>query len=466
VLSGPEIKWLIEAFTRGEVPDYQMGAWAMAVFFGGKAARVQHPMSEELTLPRKPAEVMVSSMIVQAKEAFQFDTIDDVVSDIARGRIVIVTDDADRENEGDLVMAAEKATPEAVNFMAKHGRGLICVPISNERAEQLGLQRMVAQNREMHRTDFTVSVDAAHGVTTGISAHDRAATILAIANPKSSPSDLVQPGHVFPLRAKDGGVLRRTGHTEAAVDLARMAGLQPAGVLCEILHDDGTMARLPELMEFRKKHGLRMCTIQSLIAHRRVSEKLVELEQVIKLPTEYGDFDLHLYRSKLDGAHHLALVKGKIDKARPTLVRVHSECLTGDVFGSRRCDCGNQLHAALRQIQEEGNGVLVYMRQEGRGIGLAAKIHAYKLQEEGLDTVEANAKLGFASDLRDYGLGAQILFDLGVRKFRFLTNNPKKVVGLEGYGMQMVEQVPIRGEVNPHNARYLETKKQKLGHML
>ena len=417
-------------------------------------------------MPRKPADVMVSLMIVQAKEALQFDTIDDVVSDIARGRIVIVTDDADRENEGDLVMAAEKVTPEAVNFMAKHGRGLICVPISNERAEQLGLQRMVVRNREMYRTDFTVSVDAARGVTTGISAHDRAATISAIANPKSSPNDLVQPGHVFPLRAKDGGVLRRTGHTEAAVDLARMAGLQPAGVLCEILHDDGTMARLPELMEFRKKHRLRICTIQSLIAHRRVREKLVELEQVIKLPTEYGDFDLHLYRSKLDGAHHLALVKGKIDKARPTLVRVHSECLTGDVFGSRRCDCGNQLHAALRQIQEEGNGVLVYMRQEGRGIGLAAKIHAYKLQEEGLDTVEANARLGYPSDLRDYGLGAQILFDLGVRQFRFLTNNPKKVVGLEGYGIQMIEQVPIRSEANPYNARYLETKKVKMGHLL
>src|ERR1700704_5442060 len=293
----------------------------------------------EFTLPRKPADVMVSSMIVQAKEAFQFDAIDDVVSDIARGRIVIVTDDADRENEGDLVMAAEKATPEAVNFMAKYGRGLICVPISNERAEQLGLQRMVTQNREAQRTDFTVSVDAARGVTTGISAYDRATTILAIANPHSSPDDLTQPGHVFPLRAKDGGVLRRAGHTEAAIDLARMAGLQSAGVLCEILHDDGTMARLPELMEFRKKHALRICTIQSLIAHRRVREKLVELEQVVKLPTEYGDFDLHLYRSKLGGAHHLALVKGKIDKGKATLVRVHSECLTGDVFGSRRCDC-------------------------------------------------------------------------------------------------------------------------------
>src|SRR5436853_6281318 len=405
-------------------------------------------------------------MISQEKETFQFDAIDDVVSDIAKGRIVIVTDDAVLENVSDMMFAAEKVTPEAVNYMAIHGRGLICVPISNERAEQLGLQRMVTQNRAAQRTDFTVSVDAARGVTTGISAYDRATTILAIANPDSSPDDLTQPGHVFPLRAKDGGVLRRAGHTEAAVDLARMAGLQTAGVLCEILHDDGTMARLPELMEFRNKHGLRICTIQSLIAHRRKSEKLVELEQIVKLPTDYGDFDLHLYRSKVDGRHHLALVKGRIDKNKPTLVRVHSQCLTGDVFASRRCDCGNQLHAALRQIEEEGQGVLVYMRQEGRGIGLAAKIHAYKLQEEGLDTVEANAKLGYASDLRDYGLGAQILFDLGVRKFRFLTNNPKKVVGLEGYGMQMVEQVPIRAEANTHNAKYLETKRTKMGHLL
>src|SRR5712692_4241217 len=386
-------------------------------------------------------------MITKATETFQFDAIDDVVSDIAKGRIVIVTDDADRENEGDLVIAAEKVTPEAVNFMATHGRGLICVPISNERAEQLGLQRMVTQNREAQRTDFTVSVDASRGDTTGISAYDRATTILAIANAKSSPEDLVQPGHVFPLRAKDGGVLRRAGHTEAAVDLATMAGLQAAGVLCEILHDDGTMARLPELMEFRNKHGLRICTIQGLIAFRRKSEKLVELEQIVKLPTDYGDFDLHLYRSKVDGQHHLALVKGEINGANEVLVRVHSECLTGDVFGSRRCDCGPQLHQAMRQVAEAKQGVIVYMRQEGRGIGLAPKIQAYKLQERGFDTVEANLRLGYKMDLREYGLGAQILVDLGLKTIRLLTNNPKKVVGLEGYGLEIVEQVPIR--VNP-----------------
>src|SRR5437867_4837315 len=405
-------------------------------------------------------------MIAKTEETFQFDAIDDVVSDIAKGRIVIVTDDADRENEGDLVMAAEKVTPEAINFMATHGRGLICAPISNERAEQLGLQRMVVRNREKHKTDFTVSVDAARGVTTGISAYDRATTILAIANPKSSPDDLNQPGHVFPLRAKDGGVLRRAGHTEAAVDLAGMAGLQPAGVLCEILHDDGTMARLPELMEFRNKHGLRICTIQSLIAHRRKSEKLVDLEQIVKMPTDYGDFDLHLYRSKVDGQHHLALVKGRIDGRKNVLVRVHSECLTGDVFGSKRCDCGPQLQQAMRQVAEAERGVIVYMRQEGRGIGLAPKIKAYKLQEQGYDTVEANQKLGFGMDLREYGLGAQILTDLGLKRIRLLTNNPKKVVGLEGYGLKIVEQVPIKIKPNLYNQRYLKTKREKLGHLL
>jgi 3,4-dihydroxy 2-butanone 4-phosphate synthase/GTP cyclohydrolase II len=396
----------------------------------------------------------------------QFDSIADVIQDIRAGRMVVVTDDEDRENEGDLVMAAEKVTPEAVNFMAMHGRGLICAPITEERAGELGLQRMVLENRESYRTDFTVSVDAAAGVTTGISAHDRARTIRLLVDPAAKPHDLVQPGHVFPLRARAGGVLRRAGHTEASVDLARLAGLAPAGVLCEILNADGTMARLPELLNFRRKHRLRMCTIRDLIAHRRSQEKLVEREQVIKLPTDYGDFDLHMYRSVVDGGHHLALVKGGISPRKATLVRVHSECLTGDVFGSMRCDCGSQLHTALRQIEAAGNGVLLYMRQEGRGIGLPAKIHAYKLQEEGLDTVEANEKLGFPAELRDYGLGAQILFDLGVRKMRFLTNNPKKVIGLEGYGLEIVEVVPIKSPANPHNAKYLETKRLKMGHLL
>ena len=398
--------------------------------------------------------------------ALHFDSIEDVIKDIRAGRMVVVTDDEDRENEGDLVMAAEKITPAAVNFMAMHGRGLICAPITEERAEQLGLQRMVLENRESFRTDFTVSIDAAQGVTTGISAHDRARTIQLLVDPKTKPLDLVQPGHVFPLRAKSGGVLRRAGHTEASVDLARLAGLAPAGVLCEILNADGTMARLAELLKFRKKHKLRLCSIRDLIAYRRSQEKLVEREQVIKMPTAFGEFDLHMYRSVVDGAHHLALVKGEISPRKNTLVRVHSECLTGDVFGSMRCDCGNQLHTALRQIEAAGNGVLLYMRQEGRGIGLPAKIHAYKLQEQGLDTVEANEKLGFPAELRDYGLGAQILFDLGVRKMRFLTNNPKKVIGLEGYGLKIVEVVPIKSPSNPHNARYLETKKVKMGHLL
>jgi 3,4-dihydroxy 2-butanone 4-phosphate synthase / GTP cyclohydrolase II len=397
----------------------------------------------------------------------QFDPIEEVLAEIRAGRMVIVTDDADRENEGDLVMAAEKITPEAVNFMATHGRGLICAPITEERAAQLGLQRMVLDNRESQKTDFTVPVDAAAGITTGISALDRARTILTIVDPKSGPEDLVQPGHVFPLQAKCGGVLRRAGHTEAAVDLARLAGLQPAGVICEIMHDDGTMARLPELMQFKSKHGLKLCNIADLIEYRRVREKLVTPEEVIKLPTEFGEFDLHMYRSLVDGTHHLALVKGTISQEQLTLVRVHSECLTGDVFGSQRCDCGNQLHAALEQIEAAGNGVLVYMRQhEGRGIGLPAKIHAYKLQEQGFDTVEANEKLGFPGELRDYGIGAQILVDLGVRKMRFLTNNPKKVVGLEGYGLEIVEVAPIRAQPNPHNARYLETKRIKMGHLL
>lgn len=395
-----------------------------------------------------------------------FDPIASVISDIRRGRMVIVTDDADRENEGDLLMAASKVTPTSVNFMAKHGRGLVCAPITEERAQKLGLQRMVAHNRELFKTDFTVSVDAAAGITTGISAKDRAASIRLLSQEASVPEDLVQPGHVFPLQAKPGGVLQRAGHTEAAVDLARLAGLDPSGAICEILKEDGSMARLPDLVRFKRKHGLKLCSIQDLIAYRRKSEKLIEREETVLMPTDYGQFDLHLYRSLVDGLHHIALVLGKISAKKPTIVRVHSECLTGDVFGSRRCDCGSQLHQAMKRIEEAGSGVLVYMRQEGRGIGLGPKIHAYKLQEEGLDTVEANEKLGFPMDLREYGLGAQILADLGVRRIRLLTNNPRKVVGLEGYDLEIVEQLPIRSVSNPHNAKYLATKKKKMGHKL
>jgi len=385
---------------------------------------------------------------------------------VRKGRMVIVTDDEDRENEGDLLCAAERITPEIVNFMATHGRGLICAPLSPEIAQRLELREMVQRNKEAFSTNFTVSVDAASGISTGISAADRARTIQLLAEPKTQVGDLVQPGHIFPLIAKPGGVLRRAGHTEAAVDLARLSGLQPAGVICEIMNKKGEMARLPELINFAKKHKLRVCTIASLIRYRRDQEKLVEKEQTIQMPTDYGDFDLHLYRSKLDGETHLALTKGKIDDGEPVLVRVHSECLTGDVFGSRRCDCGTQLHLAMERIQNEGRGVLLYMRQEGRGIGLAAKIHAYKLQEQGMDTVEANLKLGFPMDLRDYGMGAQMLCDLGVKKLRLMTNNPRKVVGLQGHNLEMVEQIPIKAVPNEHNARYLDTKKKKMGHKL
>jgi 3,4-dihydroxy 2-butanone 4-phosphate synthase/GTP cyclohydrolase II len=395
-----------------------------------------------------------------------FDSIESVIAGIRRGKMVIVVDDADRENEGDLILAGQFVTAAAVNFMAKHGRGLICVPTIAERLQQLGIDRMVQQNRESFRTDFQVSVDAARGITTGISAADRARTIQIMAAPTAVPDDLVQPGHIFPLRARPGGVLQRAGHTEAAVDLVQLAGLRHIGVLCEILNDDGTMARLPQLRKFAKRHRLKMCTIADLIEYRRTREKLVEHVEVVKLPTDYGDFDLHLYRSKLDGQHHLALVHGDVAGREKVLVRVHSECLTGDVFGSRRCDCGPQLHQAMRQVAEAGRGVIVYMRQEGRGIGLAPKIKAYKLQEQGYDTVEANQKLGYEMDLREYGLGAQILVDLGLKTIRLLTNNPKKVVGLEGYGLKIVEQVPIRVKPNPHNERYLKTKRQKMGHLL
>jgi len=396
----------------------------------------------------------------------QFDSIEAVIADIRKGKMVIVTDDEDRENEGDLIMSAQHVTPAAINFMAKHGRGLICVPTTGERLQQLGIARMVKENREVFRTDFQVSVDAAKGIGSGISAADRAKTIQIMASPTAVPDDLVQPGHVFPLRAKPGGVLQRSGHTEAAIDLVTLAGARPIGVICEIMNDDGTMARLPALLKFAKKHRLKIATIASLIEYRRTREKLVEKIEVVKMPTDYGDFDLHLYRSKVDGQHHLALVRGEISGAKNVLVRVHSECLTGDVFGSRRCDCGPQLHSAMQQVADAGRGVILYMRQEGRGIGLAPKIQAYKLQEQGLDTVEANEKLGYGMDLREYGLGAQILVDLGLKTIRLLTNNPKKVVGLEGYGLKITEQVPIRVKPNPHNERYLKTKKQKMGHLL
>ena len=396
-----------------------------------------------------------------------FATVEEALRDIAEGKFVIVVDDEDRENEGDLVVAAEKATADHINFMAKHGRGLICVALPKERLEELRIPPMVPEPTDRHETNFHVAVDYKHGTTTGISAFDRAKTVRALVDPKAKPSDFSMPGHIFPLRAREGGVLVRAGHTEAAVDLARLAGLYPAGVICEIMNEDGTMARLPQLVEFAKKHGLKILTIADLIEYRRRTERLVRKVAEADLPTKFGRFRVHAYESLIDRQPYIALTMGSWGPEEPVLVRVHSECLTGDVFHSLRCDCGEQLERALKMIAEEGKGVLLYVvPQEGRGIGLLNKIRAYALQDRGLDTVEANKALGFPPDLRDYGLGAQVLLDLGVRKLRLMTNNPRKIVGLSGYGLEVVERVPIVVQPNEHNLRYLETKREKLGHDL
>src|SRR5690242_8766145 len=395
-----------------------------------------------------------------------FATIEEALEDIRAGRMVVVCDAEDRENEGDLTLAAQFATPEAINFMAKEGRGLICLALTPDRCDELGLDLMAAKNESPFQTAFTVSVEAREGVSTGISAHDRAHTIQVAIDPRSGPRDLVQPGHIFPLKAKAGGVLERTGQTEAAVDLARLAGLTPAGVICEVMNDDGTMARVPDLALYCERHNLKMVTVADLIAYRRRHDKLIERVVSTAMPTEYGDFEVVGFRSLVDSKHHVALVKGEVNGAEDVLVRVHSECLTGDVFHSMRCDCGQQLEDALRRIELEGQGVLLYLAQEGRGIGLLNKLRAYKLQEQGLDTVDANIELGLPADLRDYGIGAQILVDLGLSSIRLLTNNPKKIVGLEGYGLTVTDQIPIQHPPTEHNREYLRTKRERMGHLL
>ena len=423
------------------------------------------PAEPEPSAPEPIPTPVVEVPVADGTDPIIYHPLEEVLCDLGMGKLVLMTDDPHRENEADLVCAGQFATPQNINFMATHARGLICVPMAPERVDALGLPMQAQHNTEKHHTAFTVSVDAREGTTTGISAFERSITTMKLADPRAGLDDFVQPGHCFPLRAVEGGVIRRAGHTEGTVDLLRIAGMEPVGVCCEIMKEDGTMARLGELGSFQKKYGLKACSLAQIIEHRQHTEKLIIKEEVVKLPTDFGEFECHSYHSKVDGQTHLALVHGTIDPEKPVLCRVHSECLTGDVFASRRCDCGSQLHTAMRRVAQEG-GVILYLRQEGRGIGLSAKLHAYKLQEQGFDTVDANIQLGFAPDLRDYGVGAQILRDLGVRKLRLLTNNPRKIVGLSGHGLTIEEQMPISIPAHEDNKHYLDTKRDRMGHLI